>query len=131
MTTNPENKSFSDLISNGLEQVTALFRSEIQLAKAEMSNKVTTAMAAIVMMVVGLAFAIATLVMLLTTVATFLVEAGLGAGLSFLISTIIGGVVAAILAMSGLQKLKTETVVPERTVRQVGLDAQAAKGNIP
>ncbi|BDA85200.1 hypothetical protein Sa4125_27420 [Aureimonas sp. SA4125] len=131
MTTNPEDRSFSDLISNGLEQVTSLFRSEIQLAKAEMSHKVTIAMAAIVMMVAGLAFAIATLVMLLTTVATFLVQAGLGAGLSFLVATVIGGVVAAILAMSGLQKLKAESVVPERTVRQVGLDAQAAKGNMP
>ena len=131
MTTNPDNRSFSDLISGGLEQVTALFRSEIQLAKAEMTRKVTTATAAIAMMVAGLAFAIATLVMLLTTVATFLAEAGLGAGLSFLIATVLGGVLTGLLVWMGIQKLKSETVVPERTVRQVQMDAQAAKGNAP
>ena len=131
MTTNPYNRSFSDLISGGLEQVTALFRSEIQLAKAEMTRKVTTATAAIAMMVAGLAFAIATLVMLLTTVATFLAEAGLGAGLSFLIATVLGGVLTGLLVWMGIQKLKSETVVPERTVRQVQMDAQAAKGNAP
>ena len=131
MTTNPDNRSFSDLISGGLEQVTALFRSEIQLAKAEMTRKVTTATAAIAMMVAGLAFAIATLVMLLTTVATFLAEAGLGAGLSFFIATVLGGVLTGLLVWMGIQKLKSETVVPERTVRQVQMDAQAAKGNAP
>ena len=131
MTTNPDNRSFSELISGGLEQVTALFRSEIQLAKAEMTRKVTTATAAIAMMVAGLAFAIATLVMLLTTVATFLAEAGLGAGLSFLIATVLGGVLTGLLVWMGIQKLKSETVVPERTVRQVQMDAQAAKGNAP
>ena len=131
MTTNPDNRSFSDLISGGLEQVTALFRSEIQLAKAEMTRKVTTATSAIAMMVAGLAFAIATLVMLLTTVATFLVEAGLGAGLSFLIATVLGSVLTGLLVWMGIQKLKSETVVPERTVRQVQMDAQAAKGNAP
>jgi hypothetical protein len=131
MTTNPDNRSFSDLISDGLEQVTALFRSEIQLAKAEMTRKVTTATVAIAMMVAGLAFAMATLVMLLTTVATFLAEAGVGAGLSFLLATVVGGVLTAILVWLGLQKLKSETVVPERTIRQVQMDAQAAKGNAP
>jgi uncharacterized membrane-anchored protein len=131
MTTNPDNRSFSDLISGGLEQVTALFRSEIQLAKAEMTRKVTTATTAIAMMVAGLAFSIATLVMLLTTIATFLAEAGLGAGFSFLLATVVGGVLTAILVWLGIQKLKSETVVPERTVRQVQMDAQAAKGNAP
>jgi len=131
MSTTPDNRSFSALISDGLEQVTALFRSEIQLAKAEMAKKVTTAGVAIGLMVGGLAFAMATLVMLLTTIATFLAEAGLNAGLSFLLATIVGGVLAAILAWAGLQKLKSETMVPERTVHQVQMDAQAAKGNAP
>ena len=131
MTTQPDDRSFSNLISDGLEQVTALFRSEIQLAKAEMAKKATNAGMAISLMVGGVAFAMATLVMLLTTVATFLVQAGLGTGLAFLLATILGGIVAAILVSSGIKKLKSETLVPERTVHQVQMDAQAAKGNTP
>jgi uncharacterized membrane-anchored protein len=131
MTTPTDERSFSELISNGLEQVTALFRSEIQLAKAEMAKKVSKAGLAIALMVCGLAFAIATLVMLLTTIATFLIQAGLGGGLAFLLATVVGGAVSAILAWSGMQKLKSETMVPERTVHQVQMDAQAAKGNQP
>jgi hypothetical protein len=131
MTTNPENRSFGDLISDGLEQVTALFRSEIQLAKAEMTRKVTTAAVAIGLIVSGLAFAIATLVMLLTTVGAFLIQAGLGAGLSFLRATLLGGMLTAILVWVGIQKLKSQTMVPERTVHQVQMDAQAAKGKAP
>ncbi|GGD16081.1 phage holin family protein [Aureimonas glaciei] len=129
MTTPPDDRSFSELISNGLEQVTALFRSEIQLAKAEMAKKASKAGLAIGLMVCGLAFAIATLVMLLTTIATFLIQAGLGGGVAFLLATVVGGAIAAILAWTGIQKLKSETMVPERTVHQVQMDAQAAKGN--
>jgi hypothetical protein len=127
----PDDRSFSDLISNGLEQLSALFRSEIQLAKAEMAKKATNAGMAIGLMVGGVAFAMATLVMLLTTVATFLVQAGLGAGLAFLLATILGGAIAAILVSAGINKLKAETLVPERTVHQVQMDAHAAKGNNP
>lgn len=96
-----------------------------------MAKKATNAGMALGLMVGGGAFAMATLVMLLTTVATFLVQAGLGAGLAFLLATILGGVVAAILVSAGITKLKAETLVPERTVHQVQMDAQAAKGNNP
>ena len=131
MATSPDDRSFSELIANGLEQLSALFRSEIQLAKAEMAKKATNAGMAIGLMAGGVAFAMATLVMLLTTVATFLVEAGMGAGLAFLLATVVGGAVAAILVSAGIKKLKSETMVPERTVHQVQMDAQAAKGNQP
>jgi len=131
MATSPDDRSFSELISNGLEQLSALFRSEIQLAKAEMAKKATHAGMAIGLMVGGGAFVMATLVMLLTTVATFLVEAGMGAGLAFLLATVVGGALAAILVLAGIKKLKSETMVPERTVHQVQMDAQAAKGNQP
>ena len=131
MATPPDDKSFSELISTGLEQLSALFRSEIQLAKAEMAKKATNAGMAIGLLVGGVAFAMATLVMLLTTIATFFVQTGLGAGLAFLLATIIGAAVAAILVSAGIKKLKSETLVPERTVHQVQMDAQAAKGNTP
>jgi hypothetical protein len=131
MATPPDDKSFSELISTGLEQLSALFRSEIQLAKAEMAKKATNAGMAIGLLVGGVAFAMATLVMLLTTIAMFLVQAGLGAGIAFLLATIIGAAVAAILVSAGIKKLKSETLVPERTVHQIQMDAQAAKGNTP
>ena len=129
MSEHPDERTFSELISGGLDQLTALFRSEVQLAKVEMTKKVSSASIAIGLMATGFIVSIATLVMLLTTVATGLIHAGFGPTLSFLIATIIGAAVTAILLWSGLQKLRSETIAPERTLRQVQRDAQAAKGS--
>jgi hypothetical protein len=125
---NPESRSIRGLISDGLEQLTALLRNEIQIAKLEMTRKAATAAVPIAMIIGSLAFAIATVVMLLTTIATFFIAAGVGPGVSFLLATIVGGLLTGGLAWAGIQRLKSGTLMPERAVRQVKMDAQAAKG---
>lgn len=126
-----DNRSLGELVSDALNQLKALLRSEVQLAKAELSDKATKAAVALAMLAAGAAFAIATLVMLLFTVASLLAEADVPDGVAALLATLVGGGATAGLTWAGLQKLRIDTLVPERTVRQLHLDTAAAKGRIP
>lgn len=122
-----DERSFAELISDALSQLTALVRNEIQLAKAEVAQKANKAAIGLAMLAAGAALAIATLVMVLFTVAALLSDAGLPAGVSALIATLLGAGVAVGLAWMGIQKLKAEALLPERTMRQLNRDTAAAK----
>ncbi|KAB0676178.1 phage holin family protein [Aureimonas leprariae] len=128
MTMPADDRSFSDLVSDALAQVKALFRSEVQLAKLELSNKAVRASMAVAFLAAAAVFGIATAVMLLITIAALLTAAGVNAAASSVIATLVGAAAAGLLAWLGLQRLKADTLVPERTLRQVGKDPMAAKG---
>lgn len=125
-----DSRSIPELISDGLNQLSALFRSEFRLAQAEISDKVRRAGIGLALLAAGAVFAIATSVMLLLTVATLLTAAGLSFAASVLITTVLGGGVTAALAWTGLQRLKAGALVPERALRQLHEDTAAAKERI-
>lgn len=125
-----DNSSLGELVSDALNQFKALLRSEVQLAKAELSSKLTKAGVALAMLAAGAAFALATIVMLLFTIFVLLAEAGVPVAVAALLATLIGAGATAGLCWVGLQKLKSDSLVPERTVRQLQDDAAAAKGHI-
>lgn len=125
-----DSRSIPELISDGLNQLSALFRNEFRLAQAEVSDKVRRAGIGLALLAAGAVFAMATSVMLLLTVAALLAAAGLSFGASVLIATIVGGGVTAALAWTGLQRLKAEALLPERALRQLHRDTVAAKEQI-
>ena len=123
-----DNSSLGELISDALNQFKALLHSEVQLAKAELSNKASKAAVALAMLAAGATFALATIVMLLFTIAALLADAGIPEGFAALLATLIGAGATAVLCWVGLQKLRSDSLVPKRTVRQLQDDAAAAKG---
>lgn len=125
-----DSRSIPELISDGLNQLSALFRNEFRLAQVEVSDKVHRAGIGLALLAAGAVFAIATSVTLLLTVAALLAAAGLSVGASVLIATILGGGVTAALAWTGLQRLKAEALLPERALRQLHQDTVAAKEQI-
>ena len=127
MTRPVDHRSNAELVSDALNLVTALFRSEIQLAKAEVAQKAKTAAMGLGLVAGGAVFAIATLVMVLFTVAALLADAGLSDGVASLIATLLGAAVTGGLVWAGLQRLKGEALMPERIMRQVRRDAAVAK----
>jgi uncharacterized membrane protein YqjE len=105
-------------------------RNELQLARAEMSMKVAQAMTAMGLLAGAAIFLIPTLVLLLMSLAAWLVEIGIRPSVAHLIAGVVGLLVVAILARIGWNRLKTNSLVPKRTLDQLQQDAAAAREHV-
>ena len=130
-----EQRSLPDLIKELMTDVSTLFRKEIQLAKAEASEKAGKAMVGVEMLVAGGILAIAALGVLLSAavagVAALLMSMGMGeAAASGIAAVIVGGIVAIVayaLIMRGVSALKTQNLMLDRTTQSLGRDASVLK----
>lgn len=123
----PEAKPVSELISDGLAQFSRLIRNEVALARAEVAGKAKQVARGGAMLGVAAFVALPALVILMLALAAFLHELGLAWSLSYLITAVVGFVVAGILAMLGMNRLKAEALLPNRTINQLHRDAAAMK----
>lgn len=119
--------STGELVKQLSEQTTMLVRQEIELAKAELSAKGKVAGEGAGMFggaaVLGL-LALATL----TTMALALLDKAMDLWVAALIVTLIYGAIAAVLAISGRDRVKRGLPpAPEQTVETVKEDVQWAK----
>ena len=126
MTMPSDSRPISELLSDALNQLSALVRTEIQLARMELTGKAAKAAAGVAMMAGGLVVAIAALVLVFLAVAEWLDDV-LPEGLALLVSGLIAAAISGGLAWSGLQKMRAEELVPKRTIEQLQRDAAAAK----
>lgn len=128
---NNYNRSVPDIIADVLQQLTSLFRKEMQLARTEVSEKVGQAIGGIVMVLIGAVMLIPALVILLQAIAAAITELG---GLeSYWASAIVGGATLAIgvvLALIGVNRLKAENLTPKRTLEQFQRDAAVAREQV-
>jgi Putative Actinobacterial Holin-X, holin superfamily III len=115
------------LLSDSAEQLGKLLQNEAQLARAELSQKMTQAATGAAYMVGAALLSIPVLVLLLMALALFLVQQGLSPALSHLIAAGAGLVIAAILAMIGAKYLKPTELKPRVALQQVERDIQTAK----
>lgn len=122
-----ENRSIADLIGDLSGNVSTLMRKEIQLARAETSEKVNQAMVAVGSILGGAVLAIAALIVLLQALVIGLTNAGIPAGWSALIVGIVVAVVAYALVQKGANDLKAGSLAPGRTIDSLKQDAQTLK----
>jgi apolipoprotein N-acyltransferase len=117
------------LLSDAINQLTRLVRGEVALAKAEVAQNIRSAGLG-----AGLLVGAVVLIFVALNVLVFALVAALGEligpGWSALLVGVVLLVVAAILAMRGLNALKPENLTPSRTVRNVQADAQTIKENV-
>jgi uncharacterized membrane protein YqjE len=125
-----DSRPVSELFADALTQFSKLMRNELQLARAEMSMKVGQAMTAIGLLAGAAILSIPTLVLLLMSLAAWLVEIGVRPSIAHLIAGVVGLLVVAILAGIGLNRLKTNSLVPRRTLDQLQQDATAAREHV-
>ena len=125
-----DSRPVSELFTDALTQFSKLMRNELQLARAEMSMKVGQAMTAIGLLAGAAILSIPTLVLLLMSLAAWLVEIGVRPSIAHLIAGVVGLLVVAILAGIGLNRLKTNSLVPRRTLDQLQQDATAAREHV-
>jgi drug/metabolite transporter (DMT)-like permease len=125
-----DDRSLKELLSDLTNSVTTLFRKEIELARAEMSEKVSQASIAAGSIAAGGVLALTALIVLLQALVIALAELGLAPALSALI---VGGVVAIIafaLIYKGMNDLKASSLAPTRTVEALRRDAHLVKEQV-
>lgn len=123
-------KNIPELFTDLVEHLSTLFRKEVQLAKAEASEKVEQATSAVIYVAVGGIIALAALIVLLFAAVAFLVEWGLADHWSYLI---VGGVVAIIAAIAlskGMNDLKASNLKFKRSAEQMRANVRTAKEQV-
>lgn len=115
------------LFGDAIEQLGKLVQNEAQLARTEMTEKITQGGIGIAYLAGAAAFGIPVLVMLLMALAIVLVELGLSPVLAYLASAAVGAVFGGILATVGFNRLKPENLTPRVTIRELGRDVATAK----
>lgn len=118
--------SIGDLIGNISNDLSQLFRQEVELAKAELKEEAGKAGKAAGMLG-GAGFAGYLAVVLLSFALVFALANIMDAGWAALIVAVIWGVIGAVLYTTGRKKLKDVDPVPHRTVDTIKEDAQWLK----
>ncbi|CUH38952.1 hypothetical protein JSE7799_01671 [Jannaschia seosinensis] len=115
------------LIGDALTHVSNLVRSEVDLARAEVSENVKRAGVAIGLLVAAMVVALVALNVLAAALTAAIAELGLDAGWAALI---VGGglaLIALIMVMKGMKDLKLSSLAPTRTAKNVRRDADVVK----
>ncbi|WP_297112920.1 phage holin family protein [uncultured Devosia sp.] len=129
-------RSLGDLLSGLVNDISGLFRKEIQLAKAETSEKVGEMMGGAVSLLVGGVLALGALGVLLSALVTLLaayfitalemsvtVSNAVAAG----IVTVVVGIIAWVFISRGLSTLRASNLNLNRTTSSLGRDANMVK----
>lgn len=125
-----DSRSTPTLLSDLVTSVTELFRSEIRLLRAEMSEKSNQAVTAVGVIASGVVLALVALNVLAAALVAALVALGLSSGWA---SVIVGGVLAIVafsLVGKGARDLKASNFAPERTARAAAKDTQMLKEHV-
>ena len=121
-----DDRPLGELFSDMTQSVQTLVRGEVQLAKAEISEQVSKASKAGALLGAGAVAGFVALLLVAFAAAWGLAEA-IPVGLSFLAIALLFGVGAALLAVSGKQRLRTVRPVPRQTVETLRQDVDVAK----
>jgi hypothetical protein len=119
-------KSLSELISAMTSDLSTLMRKEVQLAKLETKEELSTAAKAGGMLAGG-GIAAHLALLFLSFAAAFLLVNWMPTELAFLIVAVIYAIAAAAMAMSGRERLRRVNPVPEQTVQTLKEDVQWAR----
>ena len=123
------NRSLGQVISDLLGDISTLFRQEVQLAKAEMSQKASRAAKDAVGVIIGAVVALLGVIVLIWSLIY-----GLALYMPlWLAALIVGGVltlIGAIVLMNGIKDIKDIEPAPKRTVKTLKEDAEFAKEQI-
>jgi hypothetical protein len=129
MTMPSDSRPLSELLSDALNQFSALIRTEIQLARTELSAKAAKAAMGLAMMAGALAVAIAAVVLVFLAIAEWL-DNILPEGFALFVSGLIAAAISGALAWSGMQRVRADQLTPTRTMEQLQRDAAAAKESV-
>ena len=128
-------RSLTDLLGNLVGDISGLFRKEIQLAKAEASEKFSQTLGGVISLVIGAVLGLGALGVLLSAIvsllASFFVNQGMDPAMSNAIAagivTIVVGIIAWIFFNRGMSALKASNLNLNRTTASLSRDADIVK----
>lgn len=115
------------LLGDALSQSGKLFQNEVDLAKAELSEKARVMGTAIGFIAAGAILVIPAIVMALLALTAALVSAGWSQPVSYIASAIVAAVIAIVLFAIGVSQLKPRKLAPHETIRQLEKDKAVVK----
>src|ERR1700683_2587849 len=122
-----DTRSIPELLSDALAQLSKLFQNEVDLARAELSEKASKAAGAAKFIAAGGILLIPALVLVLFPFAASLIQIGLSGPLASLITGVGGILIAGALIGAGLSRLSGDALKPKVTIDQINRDKIAAR----
>ncbi len=122
-----DERSLKGLLSDLSGSISTLFRKEIQLARAETSEKITQSLVALGAIAGGAILALAALMVLLQALVIAITEMGVPPGWASLIVGVVVAAIAYFMIHKGTNDLKASSLAPTRTMDSLRSDAQLAK----
>lgn len=124
----PDPRQAPSLFVEAFRDFSNLMQTELHLAKAEISSKVSRAGTGIVFFVIAALLALTALNVLAGALVAYIVSVGFTAGTAALI---VGGVillVAILLVLAGKSRLSASALEPSRTINNLQRDVSTVKG---
>jgi hypothetical protein len=125
-----DGRTIPELFTDLVTQLSTLVRKEIQLAKAEASEKLTEAMTGVGIIAGGAILMIAALGILLEGIAHLLSYLGVPGQWSYLIVGVVTVIIGFVLIKMGMNSLKADKLTPTKTVEQLQRDAAVAREQV-
>jgi len=129
MTNTSDTRSLGELFASLSKDTTTLVRQEIELAKTEISEKVSETGKNVASLVVGGAIAYAALLFILAAIAVGLAQI-MEPWLAVLIVGVVVAIVGLILVQKGMNALKRMNFAPEKTIATLKEDKEWAQQQI-
>jgi len=123
-------RTISTLVADAMGQFAKLFQNEIDLARAELSDKLQKVTRAAGLIAGGALLMIPALVMALFALSAALISAGWSQPLSYLTSAIVAGAIAGVLFAIGINRLDSRNLAPRETIRQLEKDKDTVRGMV-
>ena len=122
--------STPSLFADALSQMTSLFETEFRLVRTEISEKISQAIRAVIVLLVAAVLLLAALFIILFGLVQLVIYFGVIPWLAYFI---VGGVIAVVGAIAlyvALNRLSTDNLVPRQTIDQLGKDAGVVKEQV-
>ncbi|WP_167767254.1 phage holin family protein [Jannaschia formosa] len=117
----PRDEPLSDLIRDVAQQAGSLVRAELRVLRAEMGTGLRRAKHGAVLLAVAAALGLGAAFMALLAIAALFAALGLAFWFAALLTTLLAGIAAALLARAGLDAMSSGPV-PEHTLDQLRKD---------
>jgi hypothetical protein len=129
-TSQGEFRTISTLLGDAMSQFAKLFQNEIDLAKAEVGDKLQKLGGALGLIAGGAVLVFPAIVMALFALSAALISAGWSQPISYLASAFIAAVIAAVLFAVGINRLDVRNLAPQETIGQLEKDKDTVKGMV-
>jgi hypothetical protein len=123
-----DERTVSQLFGDSLSELAKLIQNEVDLARAELREKLAVVGGAIGFIAAGSILLIPALVLLLFAVASWLIILGLATPLAYLSAGVGAAVIALALVWVGVGRLSGDALKPTATIDQLERDKKMARG---